>query len=63
MKKFGVSILAGLMALAILTSPDVARAQNVRNCRADRDLARDLKCGTARSFARFIIPFDTQYEP
>lgn len=58
-------ILAGLMALAFLTNPHVARAQNYRNCAWPIELSPE-GYGNAtgpESLARyFLIPFDTQHE-
>lgn len=65
MKMFRVSILAGHMALAFLTSPDVARAQNDRNCAWPIEISPEGFGNVVlpESFARdFIIPFDKQYE-
>ena len=66
MKVFAlISILGCLMALAFLTNPDAARAQNRLNCAWPIELSPE-GFGNAvlpESFARdFVIPFDTQYE-
>ena len=65
MKMFGVGILAVLMALAFLTNPDVARAQNNRNCAWPIEFSPEgiANFVLPEIFARYcVIPFDTQYE-
>ena len=66
MKVFArISILCCLMALAFLTNPDVARAQNYRNCAWPIEFSPEGSGNLVlpESFARdFVIPFDKQYE-
>jgi hypothetical protein len=60
-----ISILGCLMALAFLTNPSVARAQNIRNCAWPIEVSPEGSGNVVlpETFARdFIIPFDTQYE-
>src|SRR5512139_3932762 len=65
MKMFRGSIITGLMVLALLINPHVARAQNDRNCAWPIEFSPEGfgNMVLPESFARdFIIPFDTQYE-
>lgn len=66
MKVFArTGILGCLMALAFLINPDVARAQNHRNCAWPIEISPEGfgNMVLPESFARdFIIPFDTQYQ-
>lgn len=65
MKVFHIGVFAGLIALALLSNPTVARAQNVRNCAWPIEISPE-GYGNAtgpESLARyFIIPFDPQHE-
>ena len=60
-----IGIFGCLMALAYLCNPDVARAQNHRNCAWPIEFSPEgfANFMIPETFARdFLIPFDTQYD-
>ena len=65
MKMFRAGILACLMALAFFANPDVARAQNYRNCAWPIEISPEGSgnCWGQTTLARYwLMPFETQYE-
>lgn len=65
MKLFRIGLCAGLIALAFLSSPDVARAQNSRSCAWPIELSPEGIGNTLGpdNLARYwAMPFEKQYE-
>ena len=64
MKVFNLCVVVGLIALASLTNPDVARAQNSQNCAWPIEISPDGSGNIVGpdDYARYwVMPFEQQY--